>query len=123
MHKGKALGDGEECLSQASLGESCRELALTCDSAGCYLGPVFHSGPSVSSKPCGPLGHTKWMPRQQCRGAGYQNSLQQLCVAFKMYTSSTGSTGKTQEVQKQKGRKSYTTQIQTKRKVVNYMNI
>lgn len=76
MHKGKAL-DGEECLSQASLGESCHELTLTCDSVGCYLGPVFQSGPSVTSKPL----RASWPQKMDAKAAGSWSGLPELSTA------------------------------------------
>lgn len=61
--------DRQARLYQEGYWGSCiRNLHITCDSAGCYLGHVLPPGANVSLRPLKATWPTNWMPRQQYRG-------------------------------------------------------
>ena len=66
--RGKSREAGETVYHKGHWRSHIRNLTLSCHSVDCYLGHSLEGGASVSSRPCWPLSHTKWMPRQQYYG-------------------------------------------------------
>ena len=67
-HIKKGTGSQGKLLITRPFGKSYQESTFTCDSVGCYPGPTSLEKLVSIQGPCGPLGHTKGMLRQQYYG-------------------------------------------------------